>query len=49
MPNYPVQVVYTTFNPIQDGAIVVDAVDYLSGQIDPSFHFAVQADGSATQ
>jgi hypothetical protein len=24
MPNYPVQVVYTTFNPIQDGAIVVD-------------------------
>jgi hypothetical protein len=30
-----------------DGAIVVDMIDYQSGAADPSFHFALKADGSA--
>jgi hypothetical protein len=36
-------------NQRADGAIVVDMVDYASGLADASFHFAVKADGSATQ
>jgi hypothetical protein len=28
-----------------DGAIVVDAVDYMTGATDPSFHFIITADG----
>jgi len=30
-----------------DGAVAVDMIDYASGLADPSFHFAVKADGSA--
>jgi hypothetical protein len=28
-----------------DGAILVDAVDYMTGATDPGFHFAITADG----
>jgi hypothetical protein len=37
---------YGVFTQRSDGAIAVDAVDYQSNQADPSFHFAVKADGS---
>ncbi len=40
---------YGVFTQRQDGAIVVDAVDYQSNQPDPSFHFAVKPDGTLTQ
>ncbi len=40
---------YGVFTQRQDGAIVVDAVDYQSNQADPSFHFAVKPDGTPTQ
>jgi len=29
-----------------DQSLAVDMVDYLSGELDPSFHFAVNPDGS---
>jgi hypothetical protein len=32
-----------------DGVIVVDAIDYLTGEADPGFHFAVNPDGSAAE
>jgi hypothetical protein len=38
---------YGVFTQRQDGAIVVDAVDYQSNVADGSFHFAVKPDGSA--
>ena len=40
---------YGVFTQRQDGAIVVDAVDYQSNQADPSFHFVVKPDGTPTQ
>jgi hypothetical protein len=40
---------YGVFSQRQDGAIVVDAMDYQTNQADPSFHFVVKPDGSPTQ
>ena len=39
---------FGTFQQRADGAIVVDEVDYLTGAIDPTFHFVVKADGTLT-
>jgi hypothetical protein len=38
---------YGVFSQQSDGSIAVDMMDYQSNQPDPSFHFAVKADGSA--
>jgi hypothetical protein len=32
-----------------DGSLAVDAIDYLTGDADPAFHFAVNADGSSAE
>lgn len=32
-----------------DGTVVVDAIDYATGEADPTFHFAVNADGSTAE
>lgn len=37
---------YGVFAQADDGSIAVDMVDYQSNQPDPSFHFAVQPDGT---
>ncbi len=39
---------YGLFSQRSDGAIVIDAIDYQSGQADPSFHFAVTPAGVVT-
>jgi predicted phosphodiesterase len=40
---------YGVFSQRQDGAIVVDAMDYQTNKPDSNFHFVVKPDGSATQ
>jgi Calcineurin-like phosphoesterase len=40
---------YGVFSQRQDGAIVVDMMDYQTNKPDPSFHFVVKADGTETQ
>jgi hypothetical protein len=40
---------FGVFKQRADGAIVVDAIDYMTGAADPSFHFVITADGLLTQ
>jgi hypothetical protein len=40
---------YGLFSQRCDGAIVVDAIDYMTGMADSSFHFVVTPTGAATQ
>ena len=40
---------YGVFKMRADGAIVVDAIDYMTGLADSSFHFVITADGLLTQ
>jgi Calcineurin-like phosphoesterase len=40
---------YGVFSQRQDGAIVVDMMNYQTNQPDPNFHFVVKADGTETQ
>ena len=40
---------FGVFKQRADGAIVVDAIDYMTGVADPAFHFVITADGLLTQ
>jgi hypothetical protein len=39
---------YGTFKQREDGAIVVDEIDYMTGATDPTFHFVVTPAGQIT-
>ncbi len=49
LSGYSVNYGYGVFSQRQDGAIVVDAMDYQTNKADPNFHFVVKSDGSPTQ
>jgi hypothetical protein len=44
----PIRYGYGLFERQADGSIRLDRVDDPTGATDPSFHFAVKADGSAS-
>jgi hypothetical protein len=49
LSGYSVNYGYDLFAQRQDGAIVVDSMDYQTNKADRAFHFVVKADGSLTQ
>ena len=38
---------FAVFDQRGDGAVVVDMIDWRTGEADPAFHFAVTPDGRA--